>query len=88
MRIAFRRPDGAWDFGDSLTPFKPAGVNDIETPPSPSVRTSEFSFSQPLKDWEVKKSGCEAGYGSSSTLTLPPPAYGAGGHSDGDQSSA
>jgi len=43
MRIAFRQPDGAWLFADSLTPFAPAGVNDIDVLPSPSVSISEFS---------------------------------------------
>lgn len=86
MRIAFRRPDGAWHIGDSLTPFEPAGVNDIHVP-SHSVTTSECSFSLASKEWEVKKVGYEGGYGFSSTLTLPPPAYSGHGRSDGDHSS-
>lgn len=85
MRIASRRPDGSWHISDSLTPFRPAGVNDIDVLPSPAVSTSECSFSIPSKEWEVKKvgseAGSEAGYGFS-TLTLPPPAYTR--HSDGD----
>ena len=83
MRIASRRPDGSWHISDSLTPFRPAGVNDIDILPSPSTSTSECSFSLPSKEWEAKK-GCEVGYGFS-TLTLPPPAYTR--HSDGDQPS-
>jgi len=86
MRIAFRRPDGAWHIGDSLTPFAPAGVNDIDFLPSPSVTTSECSFSMTSKELEVKKVGYEGGYGFSSTLTLPPPAYSGHGHSDRDHS--
>ena len=86
MRIAFRRPDGAWHFADSLTPFAPAGVNDIDVLPSPSVTTSECSFNLTSKDWEVKKAGYEGGYGfSTTTLALPPPAY--TGHPDGHHSS-
>lgn len=89
MRIAFRKPDGAWHFGDSLTPFKPAGVNDIDFLPSSSVTTSECSFSLSSKDCDVKKAGYEPeeGYGFSSTITFPPPAYSAHGHSDGGYSS-
>jgi len=84
MRIAFRKPDGSWHIGDSLSPFKPAGVNDIDVLPSPSVSTSECSFSLPSKEWESKKAAYETGYGFS-TITLPPPAYTR--HSDGDHSS-
>ncbi|TFK26314.1 hypothetical protein FA15DRAFT_299397 [Coprinopsis marcescibilis] len=36
MRIAHRRPDGAWHFADPRTPFRPVGVSDIENTPSPS----------------------------------------------------
>ena len=73
MRVASRRPDGSWHIGDSLAPFKPAGVNEIDVLPSHSASTSECSLSL-SKEWEVKKVGCEAGYGFS-TITLPPPAY-------------
>jgi len=45
MRIAIRRPDGAWHFADSRTPFTPAGVADIDILPSPmSSATSLISF--------------------------------------------
>ncbi|EAU91859.2 hypothetical protein CC1G_04626 [Coprinopsis cinerea okayama7 len=40
MRIAYRRPDGAWHFTDSRTPFTPAGVSDLENTPSPSPMSS------------------------------------------------
>lgn len=88
MRIALRRPDGAWHIADSLTPFKPAGVHDIDVLPSPSASTSECSFSPPSKEWEAKKVGYEGGYGFSTNLTLPPPAYtpAYNGHPDGDHS--
>ena len=85
MRIAHRRPDGSWLISDSLTPFRPAGVHEIDVQPSPSVSTSECSLSQqPSNEWEVKKVEYEIGY-SSSMITLPPPAYTR--HSYGDQSS-
>ena len=84
MRIALRRPDGSWHISDSLAPFRPAGVNDLDVHPSPSASISECSLIQPSKDWEIKKVGCESGYGFS-TITLPPPAYTR--HSYGDQSS-
>ncbi|KAF8911685.1 hypothetical protein CPB84DRAFT_1762612 [Gymnopilus junonius] len=45
MRIALRRPDGAWHFTDSRTPFTPVGVNDLDVAPSPiSSATSLISF--------------------------------------------
>jgi hypothetical protein len=56
MRIAFRQPDGAWHFADSLTPFAPAGVNDIDVLPSPSVSSmSEFSFNSQSKERLIEK---------------------------------
>lgn len=89
MRIAHRRPDGAWQIADSLTPFEPAGVNDIDGLPPPSASASECSFSIPSKEWEVKKAGYEEGYGFSINLSPPPPAYtpAYSGHSDGGHSS-
>ncbi|KXN82439.1 hypothetical protein AN958_02558 [Leucoagaricus sp. SymC.cos] len=41
MRIAIRRPDGAWDFTDPNQPFTPNGVTDIV--PSPVSSTATFS---------------------------------------------
>ncbi|KAJ3574809.1 hypothetical protein NP233_g1513 [Leucocoprinus birnbaumii] len=44
MRIAIRRPDGAWDFTDPNEPFTPSGVSDLQPSPSPaSSRTTFFS---------------------------------------------
>lgn len=37
MRIATRRSDGVWTFGDHRAPFNPHGVSDLENTPSPSV---------------------------------------------------
>lgn len=39
MRIAIRRPDGAWDFADSSQPFTPTGVSDICPSPMSSSAT-------------------------------------------------
>lgn len=39
MRIAIRRPDGAWDFTDSSQPFTPTGVSDICPSPMSSTAT-------------------------------------------------
>lgn len=45
MRIAVRRPDGAWHFTDSRTPFTPSGVADLDVLPSPmSSSASLISF--------------------------------------------
>lgn len=44
MRIAIRRPDGAWHFTDSRTPFTPAGVSEIDVTPSPISSRSSVSL--------------------------------------------
>jgi hypothetical protein len=44
MRIAIRRPDGAWHFTDSRTPFTPAGVSEIDVTPSPISTRSTASL--------------------------------------------
>lgn len=36
MRIAIRRPDGAWDFTDPSEPFTPTGVSEIHPSPTSS----------------------------------------------------
>lgn len=42
MRIAIRRPDGAWHFTDSRTPFEPSGVKDLVN--VPSLKSSSASI--------------------------------------------
>ena len=37
-----------------------------------SISTSEWSFTLPSKDWEVKKVGFETGYGFSTIILSPP----------------
>ena len=49
MRIAFRRPDGAWYFADSRTPFTPAGVTEIDILPSNTTSSTSLSSSCHLK---------------------------------------
>lgn len=39
MRLAIRRPDGAWDFTDPSQPFTPTGVSDICPSPMSSTAT-------------------------------------------------
>jgi len=88
MRIALRRPDGAWHFTDSRTPFTPSGVGDIDVIPSPmSSSTSLMSFNSRLplnhkKSQEAKsqKRDYHKGYDPDldfelSPTALPPPAY-------------
>ncbi|KAF8161535.1 hypothetical protein B0H34DRAFT_383755 [Crassisporium funariophilum] len=85
MRIAIRRPDGAWHFADSRTPFTPVGVKDIDVLPSPmSSSTSMFSFNSRLpsnKELEAKAArDFHKGYDSEfdfavSSHVPPPPAY-------------
>ncbi|KAF8627747.1 hypothetical protein AX17_006114 [Amanita inopinata Kibby_2008] len=42
MRIAIRRPDGAWEFAHPGSPFNPAGVREIEVPPPSAGTMSSF----------------------------------------------
>lgn len=88
MRIAFRQPDGAWHFANSLTPFTPAGINDI----SPSASTSELSCKHSSKDGKLKAGYGEEEYGFPiQPTTHPLPAYHRESyhkHFDGDHSPA
>jgi len=75
MRIAVRRPDGAWHFTDSRTPFTPSGVADLDVVPSPiSSATSLISFNSRFPSSKAQ--------GASTTrepynfkLSAPPTAY-------------
>lgn len=64
MRIAHRRPDGAWHFADSRTPFTPEGVSDLDNTPSPMSAASSrvFPFSSHYNS---------AANGSNLTLNTP-----------------
>ena len=47
MRIAIRRPDGAWHFADSRTPFTPVGVNELDVVPHPYPPPQAYYHSIP-----------------------------------------
>jgi len=72
MRIAIRRPDGAWHFADSRTPFTPVGVNELDVVPSPiSSATSLISFNSrfPPPASSLYKSRAQAHNANMSTST-------------------
>lgn len=83
MRIAYRRPDGAWAFGDSSRPFTPTGVNDLVNTPMSASSSQSFmvspASSRPPKDYEGKRDSerlaQKDGYLDHEPLTPPPPAY-------------
>lgn len=72
MRIAYRRPDGAWHFADSSTPFTPTGVSDLENIPTSAVSSKLFPFSS-QKEQDAKLDDPFAS--SYDPITPPPPAY-------------
>ncbi|CAA7260347.1 unnamed protein product [Cyclocybe aegerita] len=83
MRIAVRRPDGAWHFADSRTPFTPTGVQDIDVLPSPmssSVSLLSLLPHQPLSKKAQEARSYGKGYDSDIDFEVrrtvpPPPAY-------------
>jgi hypothetical protein len=73
MRVATRRPDGAWDFTVPETPINPfSGVNEVEPEPVQRPRPSKASQASRPK-LAALKSG--AGYLDPDGVALPPPAY-------------
>ncbi|KAG6829021.1 hypothetical protein H0H92_005929 [Tricholoma furcatifolium] len=82
MRIAIRRPDGAWLFSNPHDPFSPYGVSEIDILPSPLSSTA--SLSSPVKSkgggdsksLRNLRSDYDHRYDSVLDLPLPPPAYG------------
>jgi hypothetical protein len=91
MRLAIRRPDGAWDFTDPSEPFTPSGISDIHlssvSPPTTptSNKGSSKSAIMEYKEQESRVSRMiRLGYDArDSDLALtegplphPPPAYG------------
>ncbi|KAF8058600.1 hypothetical protein FPV67DRAFT_509767 [Lyophyllum atratum] len=78
MRIAMRRPDGAWQFGDTRRPFTPSGVSEIDVLPSPSSSTGLLP-PRVRKEHEAKASR-DLRYGHDHDYDIdinpPPPAYG------------
>lgn len=71
MRIALRRPDGAWEFADPQTPFTSSGISAPEALHSPST-ASMLSPKARKKDYETY--GYDRDYDFD--LSPPPPAYG------------
>ncbi|KAG5651305.1 hypothetical protein H0H81_009130 [Sphagnurus paluster] len=71
MRIALRRPDGAWEFADPQTPFTSSGISAPEALHSPSI-ASMLSPKARKKDYETY--GYDRDYDFD--LSPPPPAYG------------
>jgi len=93
MRIATRRPDGAWEFSNPGTPFNPLGVTEIEPPtpccssfpPSPSTLEPPKSPVAIMKERESKAARLiRQGYDDreSSDDSPPPPAYGQSSYLD------
>jgi len=76
MRIAIRRPDGAWHFADSRTPFRPSGVSEIDVLPSPISTVGSRGFPPPAARRLPSTKEKEASYLScDDTHNPPPPAY-------------
>jgi len=83
MRIAIRRPDGAWHFTDSRTPFTPSGIHDLVpspiSPSSPSTLSLSSANSRlpSRKAQEAKKETLRQRYDPDLDfevhLTIPPP---------------
>lgn len=78
MRIATRRPDGAWHFADPRTPFTPLGVSEIDVLPSPSSSIGTLPPRVRTKEQEAKSSRDLHGYDRDHDVDInrPPPAYG------------
>jgi len=78
MRIAVRRPDGAWHFSDPRAPFTPSGVSDLDVLPSPASYTSTLPPSIRSKDQLKSSRDLRDIYDRDYDVDLqpPPPAYG------------
>lgn len=74
MRVAVRRPDGAWDFTDPQRPFTPSGLTEIDAVPSPSSSVKPFLLNGRSKEQEYMFS--RDAYERDYDLNPPPPAYG------------
>ena len=76
MRIALRRPDGAWHFADSRTPFTPTGVSEIDVVPSPISTIASRGFPPLAAPRLPSTKEQEASYSNyNHTHNPPPPAY-------------
>jgi hypothetical protein len=87
MRIAIRRPDGAWHFTDARTPFTPSGIKDLDN--VPSLKSSSASIISSSSNGKVRSKKADEvkmesfrrrhdpylDFDLSPTTVLPPPAY-------------
>lgn len=56
MRVATRRPDGAWEFSHPGTSFNPLGVTELEpVPGTPSVPSTPSSIEPPKSPAQIMK---------------------------------
>ncbi|KAJ2922804.1 hypothetical protein H1R20_g14306, partial [Candolleomyces eurysporus] len=84
MRIAVRRPDGAWHFSDPSTPFTPVGVSDLEAAPVSAASSQFFPFSPRYVPPSKKEKEVEEArraykeddpFNDYDSIAPPPPAY-------------
>lgn len=78
MRIAIRRPDGAWSFEEPRAPFTPSGISDIDLSPSSSSpglkpRTPKEQESKAARE---QRKGYDRDFDVESAIDVAPPAYG------------
>ncbi|KAG6834677.1 hypothetical protein H0H93_008086 [Arthromyces matolae] len=73
MRIATRRPDGAWQFSDPSSPFTPSGVSELDSSPKRSYKSS-----LPKKTKSTLLHNTQFDYAGHYDFVIdpPPPAYG------------
>jgi hypothetical protein len=69
MRVATRRPDGAWDFSVPSTPINPfLGTNELEPVAKPQPARTKEALAK-IKTLPSR------GYLDPDALPVPPPAY-------------
>jgi hypothetical protein len=54
MRIAVRRPDGAWQFSSPRSPFTPTGISEPSPLPSPAISSTYLPLGSPRPSLSVK----------------------------------
>ncbi|KAF9012733.1 hypothetical protein BDQ17DRAFT_1344528 [Cyathus striatus] len=54
MRLALRRPDGAWHFSSPRSPFTPTGISEPSPLPSPSISSPYLPLGSPRPSLSVK----------------------------------
>jgi len=81
MRVAIRRPDGAWEFEDPRRAYTPSSRSDLEFLPSPSSSLGTLPPKVRSKEHEFKSSrdlryDYDRDYDIDIDISPPPPAYG------------